>query len=430
MDGSISEGFWKGKTLLVIGGGIMQAPLIKEALVLGLVVVVMDKNTEAIGMQLVEEKNRLVADISQVEQAAESAYNLHRDRRIDRAITVATDFTYTVSYVAKELNLAGAYLCLEDALAASNKIAQRERLAKTDCLQPKFKSISYREAKSLFADSDGISVDDFSKLDFDFDFPMVVKPADSMGARGVKKVENLSDLSRALSEAFSYSRRGEAIVEEYISADEFSIDALIFENQIFITGIADRMIDKPPYFVEHGHVMPSQASGEVIEKIKHDFAKAIRAIGISNGAAKGDIRVDADQQVYIGEIAARLSGGFMSTHTYPYASGVNLMRALLHVSFDLSPEDELTTKWDKKAMDVGILPEAGKVRAICGVEELNMMPWVKDIFLHCAEGDEVVLPKNNVMKAANIIIIADSYPELFALRDKVRSTLKVTVSSA
>ncbi len=54
--------------------------------------------------------------------------------------------------------------------------------------------------------------------------------------------------------------------------------------------------------------------------------QGIRALGITIGCAKGDIKI-TPKGAMMGELAARLSGGFMSAYTYPYATGVNLIRA-------------------------------------------------------------------------------------------------------
>jgi len=59
--------------------------------------------------------------------------------------------------------------------------------------------------------------------------------------------------------------------------------------------------------------------------------EGIKALGINMGCAKGDIKITSDGPK-IGELAARLSGGFMSAYTYPLSTGVDLMRAAIEIA--------------------------------------------------------------------------------------------------
>ena len=98
------------------------------------------------------------------------------------------------------------------------------------------------------------------------DFPLVVKPVDNMGARGCRMVRSEVEFLPALKVATECSRTGYAIVEEYMDGDEFSIDALIYNGTMTITGFAIRHIFYPPYFIEMGHTMPA-----ILSKKEHGW---------------------------------------------------------------------------------------------------------------------------------------------------------------
>ena len=117
---------------------------------------------------------------------------------------------------------------------------------------------------------------------------------------------------------------------------EFSIDSLVFEDKLVITGFADRHIYYPPYFIEMGHTMPTEFSEEERNKVIKAFAKGVKALGLSCGAAKGDMKLTSNGAM-IGEIAARLSGGYMSGWTFPYASGINLTEQALFLASGVFP---------------------------------------------------------------------------------------------
>ena len=270
--------------------------------------------------------------------------------------------------------------------------------------------------------------DDYEKILRTITYPIVMKPADSMGARGVKYCNTANEALGWYETAENYSKNKRVIAEEYIPGQELSIDALIYNNEITITGIADRIIDLPPFFVEYGHILPSNANPEKIEQALSVFRQGIMALGITNGAAKGDIKINK-QGAFVGEIAARLSGGFMSGYTYPYATGVNLMEAVVNISLGLPPGD-LTPRFNHVSFEKAIPAAPGVVKEITGIDELRDIPEVKEIFLHCDTGDTIVTPKNNVEKAGNIIVSAPDRNKAISVMQKALSTVKIITAPA
>jgi len=171
-----------------------------------------------------------------------------------------------------------------------------------------------------------------------FCFPLVVKPVDNMGARGVRRVDREEDYAAAVEVAVGQSRNRRVIVEEYMEGPELSLDAVVFHGQATVCGVADRHIYFPPYFVEMGHTMPSDLDPELLRQAQEVFLAGIRALGIRNGAAKGDIKLTPSGPA-IGEIAARLSGGYMSGWTFPLSCGVEVTEAALNIAVGLPPGD-------------------------------------------------------------------------------------------
>jgi biotin carboxylase len=294
---------YKGKSILIIGAGMLQVPAIRAASELGLTTIVTDYNDNAPGIKIADFP--IIVSTKDIDGTVRKAKEFNKKNRIDGVITVGTDASMTVSAVANALNLPG--IKFEDAEAASNKIKMRERLKLNNVPIPEFRKCW--------------SLDELVKAASELKYPVVLKPADNMGARGVMKIENDIMLEKAYHNAKSASPSGELIVEEYMAGPELSIDALIFNGEIYITGVADRIIEREPYFIELGHVMPSNLEQSLLDDAVDVFKKGIKALGLTIGAAKGDIKVTKDG-AKVGEIAARLSGGFMSAYTYPYSSGV------------------------------------------------------------------------------------------------------------
>jgi biotin carboxylase len=239
-------------------------------------------------------------------------------------------------------------------------------------------------------------------------YPLVVKPVDNMGGRGCRRVNCFDELQAAVNDALRFSRSGRAVVEAFMEGPEFSVDAIVYGEEITICGLADRHIFFPPCFIEMGHTMPTAIAKEQREPLLETFRAGIRALGITGpnhaGAAKGDIKLTPSGPM-IGEIAARLSGGYMSGWTYPYASGVEPARGAILACLGKKPEGlEIQKNWTSAERAFISIP--GKVRAVSGIQTARQTPHVKDLFFRIREGCRVAFPENNVTKCGNVITAA------------------------
>jgi biotin carboxylase len=356
----------------------MQGPAIRTAKELGLTVIAADGNADA--PCRCEADKFVHIDLKDKEKLLESAKNTSKLAGI---MTAGTDFSASVAYVAEKLGLPG--ISYETALNASDKERMRHCFKNANVPSPAF--IVAREN---------------SNLDLPFDFPVVVKPVDNMGGRGCKKANNQKELYAGISEALKFSRSGRAIVEEFMEGEEFSIDAIVCKKEITICGLAVRHIFYPPCFVEMGHTMPAAINEHEI--LVSTFIAGVRALGIDNGAAKGDIKLTPDGPM-IGEIAARLSGGYMSGWTYPYSSGVNPVKAAILIATGKEPA-ELTPQHHNTAAERAFLSIPGTIHSIKGIDYAENRKWVKNIFLCVKAGDNVKFPENNVGKCGNVISAA------------------------
>jgi hypothetical protein len=125
----------------------------------------------------------------------------------------------------------------------------------------------------------------------------------------------------------------------------------------------------------------------------------------------------------IGEIAARLSGGYMSGWTYPYSSGVEPIRAAILAATGRKP-DSLAPEKNWTSAERAFISIPGTVKAITGTEEARNLPHVRDLFLRAEEGGKVGFPVNNVSKCGNIISAApDRTAAIEAAETAARSVL-------
>jgi biotin carboxylase len=377
------------RQLIILGAGIMQGPAISIAKEMGLETVVADADSGAPCASLADRFEHI--DLKDKEGVEALARDLKAGGRLAGIMTAGTDFSATVAWVAERLGLPG--IPYETALDASDKGRMRRRFKEAGVPSPEFLTLS------------NMPPEDFV---FPFDFPLVIKPVDNMGGRGCRRLDSRRELALALPDAIRFSRSGRAIVEEYMDGPEFSVDALVYHGEITICGLADRHICFPPYFIEMGHTIPTALDEKEAASLLDVFIEGVRALGLLDqnavGAAKGDVKL-CSRGPMIGEIAARLSGGYMSGWTYPYASGVEVTRGAIQAAIGQRPDClDVTRSWT--CAERAFISIPGTVRSIHGLRDAKAAPYVKDIFPRTGAGGRVVFPENNVSKCGNVLAAA------------------------
>ncbi|WP_407396567.1 ATP-grasp domain-containing protein [Treponema sp.] len=380
------------KFILILGAGLMQRPSIEAAKELGYRTLVIDANPNAVCVPFADRFEKV--DLKDREAIAELALSMKSE--LAAIFTAGTDFSASVSYAAEKCGLPSH--TFQAALNASNKVLMRQCFARHNIPSPDF----------FEADSAYLSRVENGTAD-DVSFPKVVKPVDNMGARGCRLVRNQDEFIPALKEAIEYSRTGKVIVEDYMAGPEFSIDALVCNGNVTITGFADRHIFFEPYFIELGHTMPSECSPDVKAELVECFTKAVHALGLTTGVAKGDIKY-TEKGPMIGEIAGRLSGGYMSGWTFPYSSDVNLTKEAMKIALGKIPESTRSPEIQsmKYSHERAFISVPGKIKSIYGQDNANASPYIKNVFFRVKEGSDVDFPRNNVEKCGNVITLSEN----------------------
>ena len=417
------------KRVFMLGAGFMQGIAIRAARALGCTVVAADGNPSAVCAAEADEF--VCIDLKDTARLIDYARYLQQNGGLDAVFTAATDFSAAVAAIAAACGLRGH--TLEAALNATDKVRMRECFRKAGVPSPAFIELTAADLAApadRFVAADNLPYGDAGAATADTlerrlgelagRFPLVVKPVDNMGARGCSLVKNLSELRKAAATALQYSRSGRAIVEEYIEGSEFSIEGLIFGGRLYITALADRHIFFPPYFIEMGHTIPSAYPQALADEVISVFERGVHALGLTDGAVKGDILV-RNGKAFVGEIAARLSGGYMSGWTVPYSCGLDITSAALTLALGGSPrlhtcgKDAFVVPLKQNCPFVSAerawISIPGQVASVSGLEAARAAPFVKDVFPRAGAGDTVVFPQNNVEKCGNVLSAAPSRRE-------------------
>jgi biotin carboxylase len=373
-----------GKKLLVVGCGISQLPTFERAKELGVTTIGIDGSIDAMAKGKADYFE--VADIKDPQEVLSIA----KDYKIDGIVVPGTDFPVTGSFVAQELDLPG--INLETAKICSNKYLQRKFLKEKGFLVP-----SFLEFNSFIP-----NLIRHKLKDEKINGRCLIKPVDNMAARGVKafdisKISN-TELETLCANSMAFSRSGKFIIEEFVEGMEFSIDSLVYDGEVYIFAFADRHFSLYPYMIEVGHTMPSIVSKNTQFDVNKVFIEAVKALGINNGAAKGDVKI-TDKGVFIGEIAARISGGYLSGWTTPLTTGYYPHDDLIKISLGEKPEfPRLSTKG--YSAERVFLSFTGEVKEIIQTKKTKC---VREIQFYKKPGAKIHYPKNNALRAGSVI---------------------------
>ena len=426
------------KNCLILGAGLMQKPAILASKALGFTTVVIDADDKAVCVPLADKFYKI--DLKAKEEILELAEKLEKAGGLKGVFTAGTDFSASVSYVCEKLGLpAHSY---EAALNASIKTRMRQCFAAKGVPSPKFTQITKNDL------TDKTTVQAFlQKLKNMMDFPLVVKPVDNMGARGCRMVRCQAEFITSAQAAVEASRSGCAIVEEYMDGPEFSIDALVYNGTMTITGFAERHIYYPPYFIEVGHTMPALLDKKVHDELISAFADAAKSLGLTCGAAKADIKYTKKGPM-IGEIAARLSGGYMSGWTYPYASDLNLTKQGLLIACGEKPEELIKRRVPvdyvkysapyelfeipcvRTSAERAWISIPGTVEYIENIQDYTDKT-ICDILPRATVqlGSQVDFPRNNVQKCGNIISTSNKREIAIEAAENAVSNIFITLKA-
>ncbi len=354
--------------ILVIGAGPLQVPAIKKAKERGYSVLSVDKNPHAVGFQYSDGYKAI--DIFDHGEIVEWCKQTAAKGEPAGVLTMATDCSYTVAKVAAALDLPG--IPVRAAEVSVNKDLFRNELRRLGLPAPE-----YAVAENIQ------SAEESGKR---LQFPVVIKPVDNMGSRGVKKIYKQREIKDAAAAGFSFSRCKKIILEEFLDGAEYSLDACMIDGKCYSLGFADRVIEFEPYFVETGYSIPSALLEEEQKEITTLMERTALGLGIHNGIVKGDIKWTNNGPVIL-EMATRLSGNRMSSDGIPLSSGIDAVGIAVDLASGQKVLPPSKPNKEKGYAYRALQPCNGVVKNIRGVEKARLIDGIVDIELHISPGD-------------------------------------------
>lgn len=297
------------KKLAIIGASYLQEPIVRKAKEMGIYTICFAWREGATCADICDK----FYPVSIIDK--EQVLEICRKEEIDGITTIASDTaTITVNYVASRMGLISNPE--EYSEICTNKYKMRLCFAEHDVPSPRFALVEGADSASCA----------------DFQYPLIVKPTDRSGNRGVEKVETPERLEKAIARAQEASFEHKTIVEEFVTGCEVSVESISFEGRHTILQITDKVTSGAPYFVELAHHQPSALPTEVQSRIREIVLHALDALHIRYGASHAELKITESGDIRVIEIGARMGGGFIGSHLVQLSTGYDFVKGVIEVA--------------------------------------------------------------------------------------------------
>jgi biotin carboxylase len=304
------------KKIAIIGASEFQNPLILKVKEMGIETHVFAWESGGIGERTADYFYPI--SITQKDAILEKC----REIGVCAVASVGSDLAVlTVNYVAREMGFPCNSVFTDS--HATNKYLMRQAFTKAGIPTPKF----------------SISDPDYNPRTIDgFTFPLIVKPTDRSGSRGVFKVETAAEMSEAVKSACEQSFEKKAIIEEFIEGEEFSGECISYEGKHHILAFTKKFTTEAPHFIETGHMEPAIISDAGKRKIESSVFRALDSLQIRYGASHPEFRITPAGEIRIIEIGSRMGGDCIGTDLVLLSTGMDFVRMVIDVACGKAPD--------------------------------------------------------------------------------------------
>ena len=402
------------KKLLVLGGTRISCEIIRKAKEMGMYVVVTDYNPPE------QSPGKLIADESFMVSCTDvdAVVELIRREKID-GVTVGFADVLLPYY---------AEICRKAGLPSYGTKEQFDVFINKD----RYKSLM-REYDVPTVEEYTIDPDDFENSARDIRYPVLVKPADSSGARGITICQNVAQLREAYDKAHSFSRTGTVLVERYLTGPEVTVFWTFKDGDYVLSGVANRHMkqrqDDGVIPLPIGYTFPAFVTVSYMESIAEKCRAMFKAIGIRDGMMFMQCKVENGVCI-VYDIGYRLTGS-LEYKLFKRTCGYDPLEML--ISFAVSgcmgekdvpiPADPLFPGiWP---FNVSILSAPGIIREIRGLDTVQQMSCVIDTVVSHPPGDEITPEMKGLLAQITVRVLGvvnrkeDLYPVMHRIEESI-----------
>lgn len=297
----------KPKKILLLGGSFFQMPSIEAVKRLGHYAITCDYRPDNPGHRLADEYH----NVSTTDR--EGVLKLAQKLKIDAVVCYLSDSSApTAAYVAEKLGLPG------------QPLEAVEILTHKDRFRSFLSALGFRTPRAFGA----TSLDEARERLGELRFPVMVKPTDSCGSKGVTKLSDPENLAEAVRHALDYSIEKRFVVEEFVEKDGYQIagDGFSVDGKLAFRCFANEHFEQTMdiNYVPIGESWPYFKPQEVHNRVHGEIQRLFDCLGMRTGAYNFDIRLDTSGQVVLMEVGPR-NGGNLIPQVTRYATGVDMV---------------------------------------------------------------------------------------------------------
>lgn len=385
------------KKILVFGVGELQKSIIDRAHKMGLYVVGIDPCADAFCKEDVDAFEIVGGQDFEGTCAVVEKYG------IDAIVTAATDKPLVMmARIAEKYSF--PFYSVETAQWSTDKFQMKKRFELGGVPHAQGRLISkVEEAEGLV-------------------FPVIVKPRDNSGSRGVKLCRNQEELKVSIDEALENSKLDSVLVEEFIEGPEYSIEGLHHDGKSEVIQFTEKKTTEFPYNVELGHIQPANISDDNKQKIREIVAKIGKALQFVNCPSHTELKIN-ERGIFVIETSPRLGGDYITSTLTPLSTGVNLEDELLKISLGetINPRPNVVQYSGVRFFS---FDEGSVIKHVPNSVFVKTWPHVVDFSFNLKEGDKVNRITSSLNRYGQLILQAgnrDAIEEAFDKYEKVIS---------
>ncbi len=403
-----------GKTILLLGGSDFQVPAIEVAKRLGLRTVLCD--------YLPDNPGQYVADVFYQESTTdrEKMLEVARAEQIDGVLSFCSDVALpSAAYVAEQLGLPTNPL--PSVMVLSEKYLFHPYLAEHDLACPHLVSF---EAST--------SAQEVMQLTQQLSWPIVIKPTDSSGSKGVTRIEQPDSIAieQALAAARDFSRNGVLVAEEFIEYGHPYLiggDIVVKDGRIVFWGLMSCLRDTSvSSLVPVGKAYPTMLSAEQEQAVRNELQALVTSLDLQFGEMNVEVIIGKNGTPYILECGGR-AGGNLIPMELTDISGIDLVEANVRFAMgDFSMD--VAFEGNDKAISTYVLhaDRDGVLQSIDFSPEIE--PHVYRQVVHAKPGDKVEKLTNGSKALGQVFLQFDSPAQMWEMLGRIGELIRVRVA--
>jgi carbamoyl-phosphate synthase large subunit len=388
------------KSVLIFGVGPLQESIIGRAKKMGLYTVGIDPCEDAVCKDCVD-SFKVVGG-----QDFEGTCTVVDKYGIDAIVTTATDKPLVMmARIAEKYGF--PFFSVETAQWSTDKFQMKRRF--------EFGGIPHAQGRliSKAEDAEGLV------------FPVIVKPRDNSGSRGVKFCRNKEELKESIKEALENSKLDTVLVEEFIEGQEYSIEGLHYDGKNEVIQFTEKKTTEFPYNVELGHIQPANISEDNKQIIREIVQKIGESLHFENCPSHTELKIN-ERGVFVIETSPRLGGDYITSTLTPLSTGVNLEDELLYLSLGtrITPIPEVV-----KCSGVRFFSfeEGSVIRCSPNRKIVESWPYVVDFSFSLNKGDRVNQITSSLNRYGHFILAAENRSLIEEAFEKYENKIKESI---